>query len=553
MTTENTKKTTKKELSAQSKMVTGSVWMTVGSISSRLLGLLYIIPWMAWMGNKETADAANALFQIAYAPYAFSLSLATAGVPSAISKQVSYYNALGDYETSKLIYKKGMQLMAVTGVVAAIFMYLLAPLIAQGSPTVSAENTTTVIRSLTPALAMIPMMSVTRGFIQGHNTMAPSAISQVIEQAARVVFMLLSVYIVRIVLGGSVTVAVSLSTFAAFIGAVFAFGYLLNHLKKNSPVLNVEIDQEKVESKISTNQLLINIIKTAIPFIVIATGITVFQFVDQFTYEPIMERVSDLSAIDIQRTYGISQANAHKLIMVIISFGAAMAIASVPLISDLMAKGNMKEVSRQFSNGVQLLFLVMLPASVGMAVLAGPIYSVVYGYDAFGSSITMVSAYMSIFLSLYSLLGNSLQAANQTRPAIYSLAAGVVTKIVTQYPMISMFSTFGMLASNMLGFTVTCLLMMHMIHKTIGFNRQLLFRRILLMTILTAIMGIGTTLTRNGLMLFLNQESRMQSLVIIAITAVVGVLIYGFLILKTNLADRLLGSRVANIRRKLKI
>ena len=96
----------------------------------------------------------------------------------------------------------------------------------------------------------------------------------------------------------------------------------MNHLKKNSPVLNVEIDQEKVESKISTNQLLINIIKTAIPFIVIATGITVFQFVDQFTYEPIMERVSDLSAIDIQRTYGISQANAHKLIMVIISFGA---------------------------------------------------------------------------------------------------------------------------------------------------------------------------------------------------------------------------------------
>lgn len=52
------------EKSSREKMVSGSAWMTGGSILSRLLGALYIIPWMAWMGNQEVANSANALYTI---------------------------------------------------------------------------------------------------------------------------------------------------------------------------------------------------------------------------------------------------------------------------------------------------------------------------------------------------------------------------------------------------------------------------------------------------------------------------------------------------------
>ena len=554
METEALKKTAiKQEATSDNKMVSGSAWMSAGSMISRLMGLLYIIPWMAWMGNKETADAANTLFQIAYAPYAFFLSLATAGIPSAISKQVSYYNALGEFETSKQIYKKGLQLMAVSGVIAAAVMFVMAPVIAKGSPTVSVADTTTVIRSLSPALLIIPMMSVTRGFIQGHNTMAPSAISQVIEQAARIVFMLSSVFVVRKLFDGPIVLAVSLSTIGAFVGAIFSFGYLLYNLKKHSPVLDYEPAPGETTKGKATNKMMLGIIRTAIPFIFIATGITLFQFVDQFTYQPIMLKVSDLSGLEIQRSYGITQANAYKLIMIIISFGAAMAITSVPLISDLIAKENWKEVRRQFSTAVQLLFFIMLPSATGMAVLSGPLYTIVYGYDAFGTSVTKGLAYMSIFLALYSLLGNALQAANQTRPAIYALGAGLLTKILTQYTALQLFGTYGMLISTMIGFSVTSLIMMATMYKRVGYDRSFLTRRLILMGILTSIMGAGTILTRNILLLFLSQESRMQSLVIVMISTIVGIMIYGYLILKTRLADRLIGSKVAGLRTKLRI
>lgn len=53
------------------QIVAGSSWMTLGSLTSRILGAIYIIPWMIWMGTAAEADAAHALYQVAYTPYAF--------------------------------------------------------------------------------------------------------------------------------------------------------------------------------------------------------------------------------------------------------------------------------------------------------------------------------------------------------------------------------------------------------------------------------------------------------------------------------------------------
>ena len=80
----------KKEMSSQDKMISGSAWMTGGSILSRLLGALYIIPWMAWMGNQDIAESANALYTIGYTPYALFLNIATAIRRSAFVIPIQY-------------------------------------------------------------------------------------------------------------------------------------------------------------------------------------------------------------------------------------------------------------------------------------------------------------------------------------------------------------------------------------------------------------------------------------------------------------------------------
>lgn len=85
----------KPSASAQEKMNAGASWMTIASMVSRILGVLFIMPWYRWMGEPHIANEANSLFNIGYSYYAIFLSITIAGVPDSIAKQMAYYNARG--------------------------------------------------------------------------------------------------------------------------------------------------------------------------------------------------------------------------------------------------------------------------------------------------------------------------------------------------------------------------------------------------------------------------------------------------------------------------
>ena len=536
------------------RMVTGSSWMTFGSLASRILGAIYIIPWMAWMGDQAEANAAHALYQMGYVPYTFFLAFATAGVPSAISKQISYFNAIREYEISKKIYKHGLILMAITGFVSAMVLFFLAPTIAESSPAADQNSATLVIRSLVPALLIIPIQSVTRGLFQGHNRMREPAISQIIEQLLRILFILGSAYIIRQVLNGDVVTAVTYSTFAAFVGAIFSMVYLFIRLKQIPTALNREYDESNNEVFISTPNLLKDIIKTSIPFVIMSTGLTVFNFIDQQTFAPLMNIFyPEISDSSIQVSYGIIQGNAYKLSTIITSFGAALAITSVPLMSDLIAKKRFSEVSYQFERAIQLLMFIMIPAVIGMFVVAEPFYTFFYQYNEFGVHATRVYAVTSLFLGLFLVMGNILQSVNLRRKGIYSLAAGLVVKLISQPLFIRGIGELGILFSTMLGLMVTIFLMFKAMYDLTHYSIKFLARRTLLILILALIMGLATVLVSNILGIFIDYNSRIQALFALLIIGGAGVVVYGYLTLKTRLAEKVIGSQALSLKQKLRI
>ena len=541
------------EVQKDNRIVTGSSWMAMGSMVSRILGAIYIIPWMAWMGTQDQANAAHALYQVGYNPYALFLAFATAGVPSAISKQISHYNAIQEYEISKKIYKHGLILMAITGILSAGIMYLIAPVLAASSPADN-ESATLVIRSLAPALLMIPILSVTRGLFQGHNRMREPAISQVVEQVARIIFILGATYIIRMAMSGEVVTAVTYSTFAAFVGAVFALVYLFYRIRQTPTALNREPEESLNQYSISTTDLLKEIIKTSIPFVVISSGLMIFQQIDQQTYAPLMEFFyPERTQQQIQITYGIMGGNAHKLSTIITSFGAALAITSVPVMSDLMAKRKIKDVSYQFEQAVQLLMFIMIPAIIGMFVVSGRFYTFFYGYDSFGFYVTKVYAVASLLMGLYMVLGNILQAIDLRRLGIYALLAGIGMKLISQPIFIRLIGESGILYSTITGLALTIYLMFLIMYKKVGFSVRFLSRRVLLVFILSVIMGLTAAGVNGAISLVVSESSRLQSLIALLIVGVVGVAVYGYLSLKTGLAEKVVGSQATRLKEKLRI
>ena len=148
-----------------------------------------------------------------YNIYSIFLLISTAGIPGAVAKQVARYNTLNEYRVGQRLFKTGVKLMLVLGVVSAGIMYFAAPLYAQSPQEIP------VYRSLSAAVLIIPFLSIFRGYFQGYAQMAPSAVSQFVEQLARIIYLLGATYVIMEMRHGNYVAAVVQSTFAAFIGA----------------------------------------------------------------------------------------------------------------------------------------------------------------------------------------------------------------------------------------------------------------------------------------------------------------------------------------------
>ncbi|GEO78074.1 transporter [Companilactobacillus mindensis] len=534
------------ESSSQDTMLAGSAWMTAGSIFSRILGAIYIIPWMAWMGSYY--PAANALFAKGYNIYSLFLIVSTAGIPGAISKQISHYNALDQYATGNKLFKHGLRIMTFMGIIFGAVMYFGAPVLAMlftdGDP-----RSIPVIKSLAVAVLIIPILSILRGYLQGYSDMAPSAISQFLEQIARVIYMLVATYIIMVVQKGSYINAVVQSTFAAFIGAIVAIGILVLAILKKLPKLRRLSREGQPVADVNENNFTREIFEQAVPFIILDAGITFFNLFDQSTFNQFMRMFVNATGAQLDNYYSLFGFQANKLIMIIVSLSTAMAVTAVPILSGLYSKGDKEKIENQISNTLELFFFVMIPASLGMYAVAQPLWTTFYRYDALGVLMLQFSSVISILLGLFTVLSAILQALYRNKLAIRYFVYGLIVKIVAQLPMIWLFHEFGPLVATSIGMGVVCWLMLQELHKIYPFDTGRISRRISGIILFSLIMFVSVLFVDWVVFHFVGNSDRIISVVVLVLEAGLGGVIYGYLVLKTSLADKILGPRVERVRR----
>lgn len=528
----------------QNTFLKGSAWMTFGSIASRILGALYIIPWYAWMGSY--GNIANALTARSYNIYTIFILISTAGIPGAIAKQVAKYNALNEYGIGRKLFRKGLILMTVLGIVSAAIMYFASPLLASNGSQ-SDPRQVAVMRSLSYAILIIPILSIMRGYFQGYADMMPSAMSQFVEQFARVVWMLLTAFVIMKLQHGSYVHAVIQSNLAAAVGALFGIGLLIWFLFSRRKQLDYLVAHSNNRLRVSTTELFGEIIAQAIPFIIIDSGITLFSLVDQYTFHPMIASLVHASSDTIEDWYALFGLNANKLIMIIVSLASAMAVTAIPLLSAARTRGDYKSISHQIANTMDLFLFVMIPAAFGMAAISKPMYTIFYGPDALGSNVLYVSAFTAISLGLFTVLMAILQGLSENGLAIKYLILGLILKGILQYPMIFLFKIYGPLVATNLGLLVIVFLALKHLEVQYNFNLNRTSRRLLGITAFSIGMFVIVKLVELGLGKFLNPAHRITALILVILAVGVGVSFYGLVTLKTNLAQSVLGSKVESI------
>lgn len=533
----------------QKQMLLGTAWLTASNFISRFLGAIYIIPWYIWMG-KHGAEA-NGLFTMGYNIYAWFLLISTAGVPVAVAKQVAKYNTIEQKDHSFTLIREFLKFMLLLGVIFAVIMYLLSPFFARVSGV--GKELIPVMQSLSWAVLVFPAMSVIRGFFQGFNNLKPYAMSQIAEQVIRVIWMLLATFFIMKLGSKDYVAAVTQSTFAAFVGMFASMAVLVYFLWKTNLLTSI-LHKPANSAEINSRALLADTIREAIPFIITGSAIQLFQIIDQMTFINTMKWFTNYSNSQLVVMFSYFSANPNKITMILIAVATSIGGVGIPLLTENYVKGDLKAAARLIQDNLSMLLLFLLPATIGSVLVARPLYTIFYGQpDSLALGLFIFAMLQTLILGVYTVLSPMIQALFQNRKAIIYFGYGVLVKLILQIPFIYLFRAYGPLLATTIGLIVPIILMYQHIRQVTGLNQTILFKRSLLIGILTAVMALLIAIVEVVLGFVFHPSGRISSMLYLVIIGGLGMAIYGAMALRVRLLDRFIGEKAQTLRQKFHI
>ena len=525
----------------KSNFLNGAIIATAGIIICKIIGLVYVIPFYSMIGTSGAA-----LYSYAYSIYAIFLSLSTSGIPVAMSKIVSEYNTLGYYNTKEKAFKIGSNILIVLGLIAFLILMIFAPVIAdilKGGSTggVSEKQITIVVRVVSTALLVVPLFSVTRGYLQGHKIIAAASISNVLEQLVRVIFLLLGSFIAIKVFNLSTTVAVSIAVFSATIGALVGYTYVKKSINKNKKEFNKNALVSEEEKSITSKEILKKILLYALPFVIIDLINSAYVIVDSLTIVRTLTSLG-ISTENAEIVLSSIATWATKLDMIVISVAIGFVTSLIPHITSSFVKKDINGVNTKYKQAIEMLLLIVLPLTLGLAFLASPIWTIFYSYNKLSISVFTLYAFQALTYSFHWLLINLLQSLNKSKVTLLTLVAGLLFKIVLNIPAMKYLPLIGI--SSYQGSTITTLLVQIgmiiflFIYLNKKFNLSLKGIRSSVIKILTSatIMILVLLLMKN--LVDINTTTKMSSLLVVIIYAFVGGITYLGLTYKFGLLDK---------------
>lgn len=450
-----------------SQFLRGTLFLTMGTMISKMLGFLYVIPFTAMVGTSGYV-----LYTYAYRPYTIMLSIATMGLPLAVSKMVSKYNELNDYHTVKRVLKSGLIFMVLMGVFSFALLYSLAPqlakLVIDGSDSTGNSITAVTynIQIVSFALLIVPAMSLLRGFFQGFQSMGPSASSVVIEQFFRVLTILIGSFVVLHIYKGPISLAVGVSTFGAFVGAIAGLSVLTGYYIKRRKHLKKKEEQSIPQTTKSFFSLYKELFTYSIPFVIVGLAVPLYQTMDTFTINKLLLGVGYLQneAETINAVIGLVQ----MVVLIPVSVATAFSMSLVPEMTKAYTARNHELLYKHFTRTNLLVICITIPAALGMMILAKPVYILLFGAGNnpdLGSTILQYYAPACILFSLFAVTAAMLQGINQQRKTVFGLLIGLILKIVLNIVLLPYFDYISFIISTYVGYTVSVSFNLWMLSK----------------------------------------------------------------------------------------
>ena len=531
----------------KNSFIEGTIVATLGILLVRAIGIIYVIPFNAIIGEQG-----GALYGYGYNIYQLFLSISSAGFPFAISKLTSEYNALGYKNAIRDTYKVSLRIISIISIIIFLVLFIFAPSIGKlilGSNVTSTtyQDVAFVIRMVSFAILVVPFLSVTKGFLQGFKYITPYSVSQVIEQIVRVVVILVGSYLCVSIFDLPLRYAVGVAVSGAFFGGLVAYIYLKRKIKKANLLSKDEIKDEVVITK---REILKKIMFYSIPFILISLVNNLYTTVDMILLSRTMNDILRINSNIVESVIGVYTTWGIKLNNIILAVSTGLVTSLIPNIVDSFTKKNMEDVNDKFNKALQCVLLVIVPMTLFLSLLVKPVWTLFYGSSYYGPLVYKVFVYTALFGGVYTIIVNTLQGLSKYKLVILTVLSGLVTNAVLDIPLMLLADklgfdpSYGAVVAALLGYTLSTILSLIILNKKYNFRfmstvkrlPHYIFSWISFIVVIVILKQIIPT----------NLESRLIQIPILAIYGIISFLIYFYINYKNGNLKIVFGTKLHN-------
>lgn len=535
----------------KSNFLEGAFIATAAIIFTKILGIIYVIPFYSIIGEQG-----GALYGYSYTIYNFFLTISTIGFPLAISKLTSEYNTLKLYNEKIRLYKLSKRCILVFSILCFLICFIFAPQIAsliigniENGNTI--QDVSFTIRMVSFALLIVPLLSIMRGYLQGHKYIKEPSISQVIEQVVRVVIILSGSYLTLKVFNLSLRTAIGVSVFASCIGGLSAYLYLLNVTRKNKDKLK---PKEINESKITNKEIIKKIIAYSIPFIVISCANQIYSSTDMILMLRTLPKL-DYIGKDVETISSVFTTWGPKINSIVIAIANGLIISLIPHIVSLYVEKDNDGVNKIFNKCLKIVLLIIVPIAIFISINATSIWTIFYGKSKYGPLIIKCNILLTIIDSLYIIVNSLLQSLSKYKILFTSVISGIVINLVLDIPLMYVFNIlhseafYGAILATFLGLITSLIISFKSLKKELNFNYNETLN--LLPKVILRILVLIIIDKLISLILPINSPRRIIQIFNIIILGITTVPIY--IRLNKNYISLILPDKIVKILRKIKL
>ena len=422
-------------------IIASTIFVAIATMMVRFSGYLREVTLASIYGAGMVSDAFIIAFTIP------SIVLALFGVSTATAFIPIYTRVKGDraHFTSNIL-----TLLALVGLlftaVFATYPQSLVFLFASQFSAEAAAITSELLRIMTWAAIPILLIGVLQSYLQIKNSFFLAMALTLPINIYTILSILLSRSVDNISVMGYGVVAGNIMAIIFLFAAAYCKGYAYR------PVIDLKMPELKV--------MLVMIVPVVISIFI---G-DINQIVDRnFASSLVAGSISSLN-------YAGKTIN-----ILVVTIGAPLATVLYPRMSEFAAKDNLSEIRKCVTECVKRLIPILLPATLGIMILARPIIRVVFERGEFTAQDTQMTmeclrmySPLLIFSSLNAIITRALFSIRDTKTPAIITGASVCVSIVINIILIGPLAHMGLALASSISAMISTILLLLVFRKRVG-------------------------------------------------------------------------------------